>query len=339
MTYLPHLRLLLVSAIFIAATFGSVFGQTPILSAEGELARVVQLIREGKRDEALKHAKRAVNKDESNAEARYYLGIVYLQLNDFKKATEAFQRAIRLQPNLAASTHAQFAYAQVLRGNLKTATPEARRALEIDPNDPDALYTMALINVRTYARDEALKNVDLLIVLKPEFAESYLLKSMALVSMNGGVPLVDEQRPDRLLRYQLAADALEQYLKMTSDPQATKLWQEQLESLRFYLLAEQPGSTEAYTGRQVSTKARVIEKPEPSYTDPARAELVVGTVVLRCVFGADGKVQHILIVQSLTHGLTEASIGALRKIKFNPAILDGRPVPVFMQLEYNYNLY
>jgi hypothetical protein len=43
------------------------------------------------------------------------------------------------------------------------------------------------------------------------------------------------------------------------------------------------------------------------------------------------------------HGIrtlsTEASIIVARKIKFIPPTLDGRLVSVFIQLEYNFNLY
>lgn len=337
--HLQPLKLPIVSVILIAAAFGSAFSQTPTLSAEGELARVVQLVHEGKRDEALKQIKRIVKNDESNAEARYYLGVVYLQLNDFKKARSAFQNAIKLQPGLAASAHAQFAYSQVLRDNLKIAEPEARKALGIDPYNVDALYTMALINVRKAERDEAIRNADTLVAVKPDLAEAYLLKSMAFVGLNSEVSIVKEDQPERLLRYQAAAEALEQYLKLSTDQQAVQFWQRQLESVKFYLRAEQPGSTEAYSNKQVTTKFQVIEKPEPSYTEPARAEQVEGRVVLRCVIAADGTVQHVLVVQSLTHGLTEASIAAAKRIRFSPAMLDGKPVPVFIQLEYNFNLY
>jgi TonB family protein len=337
--HLPRLRLLLVSVIFIAAAFGSAFSQTPTLSAEGELASVVQLIHQGKRDEALKQIKSIVKGDESNAEACYYLGVVYLQFNDFKKAHSAFESAIKLQPALAAGTLAQTAYAQVLRGNLKAAMPAARKALEIDPHNVDALYTMALINVRNGERDEAIRNADTLILVKPDLAEAHLLKSMAFVGLSNQVSIIHEDQQYRLLRYQAAADHLDQYLKLSTDAPAAQFWQGQLESLRFYLRAEQPGSTEAYSSRQLTTKFRVIEKPDPSYTDSARAEQVQGRVVLRCVVGVNGTPQHILVVQSSTHGLTEASVAAARKIKFSPGTLDGKPVPVFIQLEYNFNLY
>ncbi len=62
-------------------------------------------------------------------------------------------------------------------------------------------------------------------------------------------------------------------------------------------------------------------------------------MVLRCVFAADGTVKHILVVQSLPKGLTEQAVAAARQIQFVPATRDGKPVSMWMQLEYNFNLY
>jgi len=41
----------------------------------------------------------------------------------------------------------------------------------------------------------------------------------------------------------------------------------------------------------------------------------------------------------LPYGLTERAIAAARQIKFTPATKDGRPVSMYIQLEYNFNLY
>jgi TonB family protein len=94
-----------------------------------------------------------------------------------------------------------------------------------------------------------------------------------------------------------------------------------------------------FTGKQVDTKVRLIKKPEPSYSDRAKAEQVTGTVVLKCIFAADGTVTNIRVVSGLPFGLTEKSIEAARKIKFVPATKDGKNVSMWMQLEYNFNLY
>lgn len=114
-----------------------------------------------------------------------------------------------------------------------------------------------------------------------------------------------------------------------------------LESLRFHATpADKRGEAEqVYSGKQVTSKARVTAKPEPQYTEQARNQQTTGTVVLRCVFAADRTVKYLLVVVGLPDGLTERALEAARRIKFEPAIKDGRPVSMYIQLEYNFNLY
>jgi TonB family protein len=94
-----------------------------------------------------------------------------------------------------------------------------------------------------------------------------------------------------------------------------------------------------YSAPLVSERARVLAKPEPQYTEDARRNLVMGTVVLRVVFSRTGEVTNIRAIQALPFGLTERAIAAARQIRFRPATKDGHPVNVYMQLEYNFNLY
>ena len=93
-----------------------------------------------------------------------------------------------------------------------------------------------------------------------------------------------------------------------------------------------------YLGRDVDVKARLLKKPEPSYTTDARDNKVEGTVILRVVFSKTGHVEYIKVIQGLPHGLTEQSIKAAQKIKFVPAMKEGQAVSMWMQLEYNYSL-
>lgn len=91
--------------------------------------------------------------------------------------------------------------------------------------------------------------------------------------------------------------------------------------------------------REVDQRARLLFKPEPQYTEEARLNQVTGTVMLRVVFSSEGDVEQITAVRTLPFGLTERAIAAARQIKFVPAMKNGQPVSVQMQLEYNFNLY
>jgi protein TonB len=90
---------------------------------------------------------------------------------------------------------------------------------------------------------------------------------------------------------------------------------------------------------EVDQRARLLFKPEPQYTEEARRNQTTGTVVLRVVFASTGEVVQIRAVRTLPFGLTERAIAAARQIRFEPALKGGHPVSVFMQLEYNFNLY
>lgn len=138
-----------------------------------------------------------------------------------------------------------------------------------------------------------------------------------------------------------AAESAEKYLALDAKLSKSKReeWTQRATSLLGFADLAGDHDLALYSGKEVTTKARVLSKPEPSYTEEARRHQTTGTVVLRCIFGANGKVFGIRAVASLPHGLTERAISAARQVRFIPATKDGRPVSMWVQMEYNFNLY
>lgn len=308
-----------------------------------ERARGLELYKQGKFKEAEKLFRAVVEKNKSNDEVWYYLGLSLMQQpKEVKQATKAFETALKLRPNFAAA-HVGLSYVFLLRNKSYDAMAEAETALRIDPKIPDAHYILGATRLRAGANAEALKHAETTIKLDPQFAAAYLLKSQALVSFLGdGSWLKEKELPEPVkVRYGEAATALEKYLQLDPRTKEKQVWTEQLESLRFHVAShhEGDGVNRAYSGREVTTKVRVLSKPEPQYTEVARKNQVTGTVILRCIFASDGSVKHILVLKGLPFDLTERAVKAARRIKFVPATIDGRPVSMFIQLEYNFHLY
>jgi TonB family protein len=67
-------------------------------------------------------------------------------------------------------------------------------------------------------------------------------------------------------------------------------------------------------------------KPNPVYTDEARALKLEGEVLLEVMFGANGQLHVNRVVRGLGHGLDEAAIAAANKMRFKPALRNGQPV-------------
>lgn len=83
---------------------------------------------------------------------------------------------------------------------------------------------------------------------------------------------------------------------------------------------------------------RILFKEKARYTEEARQQAIRGSVVLSIVFGADARIYNIQVIQGLPQGLTETAIEAAKKIRFRPAIRNGVPVHVRMQVEFNFNV-
>lgn len=93
------------------------------------------------------------------------------------------------------------------------------------------------------------------------------------------------------------------------------------------------------SSKQVSHMAVIVARPEPKYTEEARQKGVTGTVALRGIFGADGRLRNVKVYQALGRGLDENAIEAALCIRFFPAEKDGKPVSQYIQIEYNFHLY
>jgi TonB family protein len=91
--------------------------------------------------------------------------------------------------------------------------------------------------------------------------------------------------------------------------------------------------------KDVDRKAVVVMRPEPSYTEEARQNRITGAVILKVGFSAKGNVINIRVVSPLPFGLTDKAIEAAKKLRFIPAVKDGKFVPLWMQVEYYFNLY
>ncbi|MDT4966324.1 MAG: hypothetical protein QOJ64_1061 [Acidobacteriota bacterium] len=144
----------------------------------------------------------------------------------------------------------------------------------------------------------------------------------------------------------IAAESAQRYLKLSPKLSSSKVqdWVIRSEVLREY---EGMAGDENQNGRlnkvyppsEVMTKARILRRTEPQYTEEARKNNIAGTVVIRAVFAFDGKVRGIRVIQGLPFGLTLGSVQAARSIKFIPATVNGQPVSQFIQIEYNFSLY
>jgi periplasmic protein TonB len=84
---------------------------------------------------------------------------------------------------------------------------------------------------------------------------------------------------------------------------------------------------------------RVLEDPSPDYSEEARKAKYQGTVVLWLIVDSNGRPRDVRVARSLGMGLDQKAIEAVRQWKFQPAMKDGTPVAVQINVEVNFHLY
>jgi TonB family protein len=82
---------------------------------------------------------------------------------------------------------------------------------------------------------------------------------------------------------------------------------------------------------------RLLSAPAPLYPISARAEKVEGDVSVDLLIDETGKVASAAVISGPTM-LRQAAVDALRKRKYAPALLDGKPTPAHITVIIHFQL-
>lgn len=326
------------------------------VSTPPDTAQAIKLYNEQKYDAAIKLLREAVKRRKDDAQAWLHLGIALSRAGGSSKdARKAFERVSKLSPNMPQS-YVGMAYLLLDEDKLEAAETQATRAVAVDATNAEAHYALGVITLRRNAPARALAEAETALRLNPNFAGAFVLKAEATLEvyfaayvervnryrmLNRPVePLSAGERSAMGGMMKEAAESLEKYLKLSPDTSGAAQLREQAETLRLHadhvMRSDEPP---VYVAADVTTRAQIVSKPEPLYTEQARHKGITGTIILRMLLSFDGRVRHIVVVKGLGGGLTEMAVNAARRIKFTPATKNGRPVSQFVTIEYNFNIY
>ena len=81
-----------------------------------------------------------------------------------------------------------------------------------------------------------------------------------------------------------------------------------------------------------------VSAPPPQYTEIARKARLQGVVIVQAIIDKEGTVTNVKVLKGLGMGLDQAAVDAIKKWKFDPATLHGKPVAVYYNLTVNFRL-
>ena len=83
---------------------------------------------------------------------------------------------------------------------------------------------------------------------------------------------------------------------------------------------------------------RLIHYPATNYPAAARQQRIEGTVIIEASIDETGKVREPYVLSSASPLLSDAALDAIRKYRYNPATIDGKPVVVGTTISFNFSL-
>jgi protein TonB len=83
----------------------------------------------------------------------------------------------------------------------------------------------------------------------------------------------------------------------------------------------------------------VIYSVEPEFSEEARKAKVAGNVLVKLWVGTDGLPSHVHVIRGVGMGLDEKAVEAVKQYKFKPAMENGKPVLVELNIEVNFQIF
>ena len=89
----------------------------------------------------------------------------------------------------------------------------------------------------------------------------------------------------------------------------------------------------------VDQKAKLVSAIDPPSNEFAQANAITGVALYHVVIGSDGRAEKVVAGRPIGFGLDESADQTIRKAVFQPAIKDGKPVPVALDLVVSFRIY
>ena len=278
-----------------------------------------------------------VQANPNSVEAHVNLGAQLITEGVYAEALTVLERAVSLRPSSAAAQY-DLGLAQLKEKKYEESVTSNKKALELKPEWPDAYNNLGLAYAGLGRWKEAVTAYSNAVRLVPNYAGALYNLGHAHLQLGQNATTREIVAKVRLLNWDLQA----------------RLWQEILAAERpanVAVVAPAPTPTPApspepsplpvsgngadeecpspiYRASGVTQMASMKDQLQVSYTADAVQQKVEGKIVLQFVVCSNGRVSDITIDEQLPFGLTERAIAAIRKARYQPALLGTQPVSV-----------
>ncbi|MEN3330208.1 MAG: protein O-GlcNAc transferase [Acidobacteriota bacterium] len=280
-----------------------------------------------------------VQANPNSVEAHVNLGAQLITEGVYAEALTILERAVTLRPSSAAAQY-DLGLAQLKEKKFEESVASNKKALELKPEWPDAYNNLGLAYAGLGRWKEAVTAYNEAVRLVPNYAGALYNLGHAHLQLGQNAITLEIVAKVRLLNWDLQARLWQEILAPERPanvavvvPPPTPAPPVQTPSPEASPPASGNGADEEcpspiYRASGVTQMALMKDPLQVSYTDDATQNKVEGKIVLQFVVCSNGRVSDISIDEQLPFGLTERAVAAIRKARYQPALLGTQPVSV-----------
>jgi superkiller protein 3 len=126
--------------------------------------------------------------DPDNTTALYNLGLIRLKWGDLNEGASSFREVLRIDPNYAAAQHRLASILTQFARDDQNYIPQANaayaRAIELDPNQPEAYFNLGYLAVRSQDYSSAVTQYKKTLALDPHYPRVHLELGVSLYQLH-----------------------------------------------------------------------------------------------------------------------------------------------------------
>lgn len=304
-----------------------------------ELERAIDLYRQGSYASSLTILDRlSKTAGKQNPTVWNYLGLNYLKIDDMREARKMFEIAVKLAPS-DSTIQSNYGFVMLSERELNKAREAFSRAIDLNPNNSSAYFLRGTLNFWESNLEIALSDATRAVNLEKNLALAYILRAEVLLAKFGTQVPSGKPTGEDLKLIDQAVATLEDCNSVCS-PDARSERDARISGLKVfkeYFERGNPivGDNERFTGEN-RTPVIITAKPRPELTDIAIRNSVSGVVRVLALFDSNGRVTQAIVVKALGYGLDGETVLSLRAMRFRPATVNGKPVPVVKMIEFSF---
>ncbi len=217
------------------------------------------------------------------------------------------------------------------KGDFQGAVEILSQVVKSNENDIIALYNLGLAFEKLNQIKDAVRLFEKTIYFTNDIVSKAIEKTFGGNINENNKETLSESLKKYTEELEIGYLSIQKFSELNPKDSRKKQWQEKFTNIEAFAPNSELAKT--FSDKKRDTPMQITKKSSP------RGNGANGVIRARVLFMANGKIGSVILVNSLTKSSNESVLDAAKKIKFKPAMVNGKPISIWKLIEYSFRTY